>query len=65
MINYIELLNDPRVIDEMIGRDPSCIHFRGFQKETPLHDACGAGCIKVARRLIEMGATISSVLVWQ
>ena len=50
-----------RVIDEMIERDPSCIHFRGFQKETPLHDACGAGCVKVARRLIEMGATISSV----
>ena len=47
----------------MIRRDPNCVHFRGFQKETPLHDACSAGCIKVAKRLIEEGATITSVYV--
>lgn len=56
-----KIIINTRVIDKMIERDPSCIHFRGFQKETPLHDACGAGCVKVARRLIEMGATISSM----
>ena len=58
---YLTCTCNLRVIDEMIQRDPSCIHFRGFQKETPLHDACGAGCVKVARRLIEMGAAVSSV----
>ena len=52
-----------RVIDELIKRNPMCIHFQGFQQETPLHDACGAGCVKVARRLIEMGAVITSVYV--
>ena len=50
-----------RVINELIKRDPSCVHFLGFQKETPLHDACGGGCVEVARRLVEMGAAITSV----
>lgn len=45
----------------MIKRDPSCVHFLGFQKETPLHDACRGGCVEVARRLVEMGAAITSV----
>ena len=51
------------MIDELIKRNPNCIHFRGFQNETPLHDACAAGSVKVARRLIEKGAVISSMYV--
>ena len=63
MLAIVFPIVEPRVIDELIKRDPRCVHFRGFQQETPLHDACGAGCVKVARRLIEKGAEIAAVYV--
>ena len=45
----------------MIERFSDCVHYRGFQKETPLHDACSNGYVKVARRLLEMGADIGAM----
>ena len=50
-----------RVIDEMIERVPGCVHFHGFQQETPLHDACSTGYVKVAKRLLEMGADVGAM----
>ena len=50
-----------RVIDEMIECFSECVHYREFQMETPLHDACSTGYVKVARRLLEMGADIEAM----
>ena len=50
-----------RVIDEMIDHISGCVHYRGFQQETPLHDACSSGYVKVARRLLEMGADVGAM----
>ena len=50
-----------RVIDEMIDHVSGCVHYRGFQQETPLHDACSSGYVKVARRLLEMGADVGAM----
>ena len=45
---YIIVLFTFRIIDEIVERVPDCVNYRGFQQETPLHDACSSGCVQVS-----------------
>ena len=60
---YIIVLFTFRIIDEIVERVPDCVNYRGFQQETPLHDACSSGCVQVVKKLVEKGADIGAVLV--
>jgi ankyrin repeat protein len=49
------LIGDTRTVSRLIREDPALIHARGYQGETPLHNA---GNVETAQILLEHGADI-------